>query len=92
MATDEDFRQISEIVNYEVNEAIRWAVQNEDGSPGVLAGVLQSIIDREVNEAIRWAVQNEDGSPGALVPLIRQQINEVAHWIVAEIKAGLAAA
>ena len=62
MATDEDFRQISEIVN------------------------------REVNEAIRWAVQNEDGSPGVLVPLIREQINEVAHWMVAEIRAGLSTA
>jgi hypothetical protein len=62
MATNEDFLQISEIVN------------------------------REVNEAIRWAVQTEDGSPGVLVPLIRQQINEVAQWMVAEIKAALAPA
>jgi len=89
MATAEDFHQISEIVNREVNEAIRWAVLNEDGSAGVLAVVLQPIIDREVNEAIRWAVQNEDGSPGLLVALIRQQINEVAHWMVAELKAAL---
>ncbi len=92
MATDEDFRHISEIVNREVNEALRWAVQSEDGSPGVLAGVLQPIIDREVNEALRWAVQNEDGTPGVLVPLIRQQINEAAQWMVAEIKAALLAA
>ena len=55
--SDADFDKIREIVNVEVNEAVRWAVENEDGTEGRLPVLLRPIIDTEVNEAAVWVTE-----------------------------------